>query len=191
MGDAVTTIRANCPSCGDVQLTADDLTVRVCADDERGSYCFRCPDCRQAVAKEASRRIVDLLVSSGVRMQVWRLPGRAERVADRPAAHARRPPRLPPAPRRQRPGSRSSPRRCAARSTGRVGACSGSSRSPLRRRTDRAGRARGPRAPGGRAHRGRSIDRFGREHRWRCATALRPASATRPTQTAPATASGD
>ncbi len=26
------------------------------------------------VAKEASRRIVDLLVGSGVRMQVWRLP---------------------------------------------------------------------------------------------------------------------
>jgi hypothetical protein len=72
--EAVTTIRANCPSCGDVQLTADDLTVRVCADDERGSYCFKCPDCQGAVAKEASRRIVDLLVSSGVRMQVWRLP---------------------------------------------------------------------------------------------------------------------
>ena len=70
----MTTIRANCPSCGDVQLTAHDLTVRVCADDERGSYCFRCPDCQGAVAKEASRRIVDLLVSSGVRMQVWRLP---------------------------------------------------------------------------------------------------------------------
>ena len=70
----MTTIRANCPSCGDVQLTADDLTVRVCADDESGSYCFLCPDCRCAVAKEASRRIVDLLVSSGVRMQVWRLP---------------------------------------------------------------------------------------------------------------------
>ena len=57
-----------------MQLTADDLTVRVCADDERGSYCFKCPECQRAVAKEASRRIVDLLVSSGVRMQVWRLP---------------------------------------------------------------------------------------------------------------------
>ena len=57
-----------------MQLTADDLTVRVCADDERGSYCFQCPECTRAVAKEASRRIVDLLVSSGVRMQVWRLP---------------------------------------------------------------------------------------------------------------------
>ena len=34
----------------------------------------RCPDCQRAVAKDASRRIVDLLVSSGVRMQVWRLP---------------------------------------------------------------------------------------------------------------------
>jgi hypothetical protein len=70
----VTTIRANCPSCGDVQLKASELTVRVCSDDERGSYCFRCPECRRAVAKDASRRIVDLLVSSGVRMQVWRLP---------------------------------------------------------------------------------------------------------------------
>jgi hypothetical protein len=79
-GERVTTIRANCPSCGDVQLTAEDLTVRVCADDERGSYCFRCPDCQQAVAKEASRRIVDLLVSSGVRMQVWRLPAELSEV---------------------------------------------------------------------------------------------------------------
>jgi endogenous inhibitor of DNA gyrase (YacG/DUF329 family) len=70
----VTTIRANCPSCGDVQLRAADLTVRVCSDDESGAYCFRCPDCAAPVAKEASRRIVDLLVGSGVRMQVWRLP---------------------------------------------------------------------------------------------------------------------
>jgi hypothetical protein len=57
-----------------VQLSATELTVRVCSDDERGSYCFRCPECRVAVAKDASHRIVDLLVSSGVRMEVWRLP---------------------------------------------------------------------------------------------------------------------
>jgi hypothetical protein len=57
-----------------VQLRAADLTVRVCSDDEQGSYCFQCPTCSQAVAKDASRRIVDLLVSSGVRMEVWRLP---------------------------------------------------------------------------------------------------------------------
>ena len=76
----VTTIRANCPSCGDVQLRAGDLTVRVCSDDEQGSYCFQCPTCAQAVAKDASRRIVDLLVSSGVRMEVWRLPAELSEV---------------------------------------------------------------------------------------------------------------
>lgn len=57
-----------------MQLKASDLIVRVCSDDERGSYTFRCPDCHMPVAKDASRRIVDLLVGSGVRMQVWRLP---------------------------------------------------------------------------------------------------------------------
>jgi len=71
---AVTTIRATCPTCGDVQLKTSDVTVRVCADDNRGSYCFRCPDCGFGVAKEADSRIVDLLVSSGVRMEVWHMP---------------------------------------------------------------------------------------------------------------------
>jgi hypothetical protein len=81
----VTTIRANCPSCGDVQLKSSDLTVRVCSDDERGAYWFRCPDCQMPVAKEASRRIVDLLVGSGVRMQVWRLPAELQETRGGPA----------------------------------------------------------------------------------------------------------
>ena len=68
------TIRASCPDCGDVELTTRDVTVRVCAADNRGSYAFRCPDCRMAVTKAAEQRIVDLLVSSGVTLEVWRLP---------------------------------------------------------------------------------------------------------------------
>ncbi len=70
----MTTIRASCPTCGDVQLQARELLVRVCLDDGQGSYCFMCPECEFAVAKEASARIVELLVSSGVRKEVWRLP---------------------------------------------------------------------------------------------------------------------
>ena len=70
----MTTIRASCPSCGDVELTVRDVTVRVCAADNRGSYAFQCPQCRVAVAKPAEPRIVDLLVSSGVRLSVWHLP---------------------------------------------------------------------------------------------------------------------
>lgn len=68
------TIRASCPDCGDVELTTADVTVRVCAEDNRGSYAFRCPECMMAVVKSAEPRIVDLLVASGVQLRVWKLP---------------------------------------------------------------------------------------------------------------------
>ncbi len=68
------TIRATCPTCEDVELTTRDLRVQVCSDTNQGSYSFRCPMCRMAVAKQAEPRIIDLLVSSGVQMHVWRLP---------------------------------------------------------------------------------------------------------------------
>ena len=70
----MTTIRASCPSCGDVDLTVEDVSVYVCADDRRGSYSFRCPACQLAVSKPAEPNVVDILVSSGVRMAVWQLP---------------------------------------------------------------------------------------------------------------------
>jgi hypothetical protein len=68
------TIRASCPSCGDVELTTKDVTVQVCSTNNQGSYSFRCPDCLLAVSKPAESRIVDLLVSSGVRLSVWHMP---------------------------------------------------------------------------------------------------------------------
>src|ERR1043166_7738720 len=73
-GRGMTTIRATCPSCGDVRREASDVVVRVCANDNKGSYCFRCPSCGLRVTKTADSRIVDLLASSGVRMDVWHLP---------------------------------------------------------------------------------------------------------------------
>jgi hypothetical protein len=68
------TIRASCGDCGDVELTTRDVEVRVCSDDNRGTYSFRCPVCRMAVVKSAEPRIVELLVASGVRLSTWRLP---------------------------------------------------------------------------------------------------------------------
>ncbi len=76
----MTTIRATCPSCGDVRLKASDVVVRVCANDNKGSYCFRCPSCGLRVTKSADSRIVDLLASSGVRMDVWHLPAELHEV---------------------------------------------------------------------------------------------------------------
>ena len=47
------TIRASCETCGDVELTTADVRVRVCINDNRGEYSFRCPDCGMTVVKGA------------------------------------------------------------------------------------------------------------------------------------------
>jgi hypothetical protein len=68
------TIRATCVDCGDVELTTRDVRVRVCIEDNTGSYTFRCPSCLMSVVKPAEPRIVDLLVASGVEVSTWSLP---------------------------------------------------------------------------------------------------------------------
>jgi hypothetical protein len=78
----VATIRASCPTCGDVELTTRDVGVQVCSTNNQGSYSFRCPHCRLAVSKPAEARIVDLLVSSGVRLTVWHMPAELDEPRD-------------------------------------------------------------------------------------------------------------
>jgi predicted RNA-binding Zn-ribbon protein involved in translation (DUF1610 family) len=68
------TVRASCPTCGDVELTTRGVAVRVCADNQQGSYSFRCPLCGLAAAKLVGPDVVDLLVRSGAPMRVWNLP---------------------------------------------------------------------------------------------------------------------
>jgi predicted RNA-binding Zn-ribbon protein involved in translation (DUF1610 family) len=78
----VTTVRAQCPMCGDVQLTIDELTVRVGTDEtEGGTYRFVCPKCREEVVRRASPRIVELLMSAGAPHEVWTWPAE---LAERP-----------------------------------------------------------------------------------------------------------
>jgi hypothetical protein len=82
------TIRASCSTCGDVELTTGDVRVRVCMDDNRGEYAFRCPHCCMTVVKPAEPRTVDLLVAAGVALDTWRLPAElAERPGGRPLTH--------------------------------------------------------------------------------------------------------
>jgi len=70
----MTTIRASCTSCGDVQLTCDKLSVRVCTTTDEGSYSFECPRCGTAIRKPAEHRIIDILLASGVELIEWSLP---------------------------------------------------------------------------------------------------------------------
>ena len=60
------TIRATCPTCGDVELTTTDVSVWVNAIDHKGTYSFTCPACVDHIVKPAESRTIDLLLASGV-----------------------------------------------------------------------------------------------------------------------------
>ncbi|MDQ3538353.1 MAG: hypothetical protein M3415_06125 [Actinomycetota bacterium] len=63
----MTTIKATCPSCGEVGLTPDEIELRVSEHGAAASYyAFTCPSCQIVVRKPADERVVRLLVSGGV-----------------------------------------------------------------------------------------------------------------------------
>lgn len=62
----MTTIRATCVTCGDVELTTTDVSVMVSMETGEGTYSFRCPLCESVVVKDCPTHTVDLLVSAGV-----------------------------------------------------------------------------------------------------------------------------
>ena len=63
----MTTIRATCPTCGEVGLTPEEIELRVDDSDTSASYyAFACPSCFGSVRKPADERVVRLLISGGV-----------------------------------------------------------------------------------------------------------------------------
>ena len=62
----MTTIRTKCPTCGDVDMAADDISLHLTPSGERGAYGFVCPECSVEVHKPANRRTVALLIAAGV-----------------------------------------------------------------------------------------------------------------------------
>ena len=66
----MTTIKATCPTCGEVGLTPQDIELRVDDSDTTASfYAFDCPSCMGNVRKPADERVVRLLISGGVEVQ--------------------------------------------------------------------------------------------------------------------------
>ncbi len=73
----MTTIKASCPTCGEVELTPADLSLMVCSHAPLSYYAFCCPDCQDEIRKPADDHVVSLLISGGVPSTVWDLPGEA------------------------------------------------------------------------------------------------------------------
>jgi hypothetical protein len=59
------TIRTSCPTCGQVDLSAEAISLEVTDDGDRGRYAFTCPDCRADITRDADRKVVSLLLAAG------------------------------------------------------------------------------------------------------------------------------
>jgi len=81
----MTTIKASCPTCGEVELTSDDVRLMVCNHAPLSYYAFDCPSCADDVRKPADDHIVSLLVSGGVVAHVWEIPAEALEIKSGPA----------------------------------------------------------------------------------------------------------
>lgn len=78
------TIRADCPSCGQVEFSTNNLTLTLYPGvPERNYYVFRCPGCVADVATFCSEENVQKLLGS-VRIDVVDLPAEALEERDAP-----------------------------------------------------------------------------------------------------------
>jgi hypothetical protein len=73
----MTTIKASCPSCGDVELTPPQVRLVVCSVEDWSYYTFTCGTCRDEVRKPAAPQVVALLTSGGVHAEPWAVPAEA------------------------------------------------------------------------------------------------------------------
>lgn len=62
----MTTIKATCPVCGDVDLSPDDVRLTVAESAGWATYTFTCTTCNDAIEKPADDEVVALLSSAGV-----------------------------------------------------------------------------------------------------------------------------
>lgn len=70
----MTSIKATCSTCGEVELTAEEVSLVVCSNAELSYYAFDCSGCIQQIRKPADRRVVQLLVAGGVQVTHWQVP---------------------------------------------------------------------------------------------------------------------
>ena len=73
----MTTIKATCPTCGDVDLKPRDINVVVAPAAGWATYQFLCPTCEDEITKSADDEVVSLLRGAGVRVEKMHVPAEA------------------------------------------------------------------------------------------------------------------
>ena len=63
----MTIFKATCPTCGEIDLKPEEFRLRMPVGMGENVYIFICPECAATVSKPADSRVVQLLISAGVR----------------------------------------------------------------------------------------------------------------------------
>ena len=63
-----------CPDCVDVRMPPEDVTIRLCVDDECWSYRFACPGCGLPANSPTSEQAASAALDAGCPLERWRLP---------------------------------------------------------------------------------------------------------------------
>ncbi len=74
---AMTTIKATCPECGDVDLRPREISVVVAPAAGWATYEFVCPECNKEITKSADEEVVTLLRGAGVTVERLHVPAEA------------------------------------------------------------------------------------------------------------------
>ena len=70
----MTTIKTTCDHCGEIHLGPSDIALELGSFDTEGSYRFVCPDCFSVQRRPATRRVVSILLATGVTYEVTVTP---------------------------------------------------------------------------------------------------------------------
>ncbi|HET9656437.1 MAG TPA: hypothetical protein VFP72_13860 [Kineosporiaceae bacterium] len=81
----MTVIKATCPSCGDVELTPQQVRLVTSNLPERSYYSFTCAACGDLVRKPAGAEVVRLLRVGGVVPEQLHIPAEALEEHEGPA----------------------------------------------------------------------------------------------------------
>ena len=73
----MTIFKATCPTCGEVDLKPEEFKLRMPVGMGDNVYTFTCPMCSASVSKPADARVVQLLISAGVRPEFVDAAGEA------------------------------------------------------------------------------------------------------------------
>lgn len=66
----MTAIKTTCPRCGDILLTPGEVALKLRPGGREGDYCFTCPGCTSERRRPADARVVNVLLATGVRLEV-------------------------------------------------------------------------------------------------------------------------